>query len=169
MCNYRLTGENITKAVMNFGMVTTWVQAVRSGDHLPGNLEAVNSPCISGHVKQAGLLFTIPWLQWASFTQQLLRSNSSEMHCVINWLGFRNARLFLHCCSLQPNAPYSTDPIKKQGREADYFYDTEHFRLGLNTTAYCPQALDLFRAALRHWGHGGWSWAGFQVNILEEN
>ena len=84
MCNYRLTGENITKAVINIGMVTTWVQAVRSGDHLPGNLEAANSPCISGQVKQAGLLFTIPRLQWASFTQQLLRSNSSEMHCVIN-------------------------------------------------------------------------------------
>lgn len=27
--------------------------------------------------------------------------------------------LFLRCCSLQPNAPWSTDPIKKQGREAD--------------------------------------------------
>lgn len=27
--------------------------------------------------------------------------------------------LFLHCCSLQPNAPKSTAPIKKQGREAD--------------------------------------------------
>lgn len=52
-------------------------------DYLTGDLEAANFSALL--VEESRLVSCLlSGLQWASFTQQLLRSNSSEMHCVIN-------------------------------------------------------------------------------------